>query len=205
MNKTTLLKQQLEGQINVLKEQINTVRMNDEHYDNRQQSIRIEIETREAQYRELKKEQDAVQIKLLKSEKDEKAKQALIEVQSRIAGHTANIEQSKQEIMNLLNSRASTGAKIQHYDTTQEQITTRKAELNKLLLEMSGSGERLTEELKKQEAGLAKVKEEIAEYESRIRENERKIGQSRREFPKDRKNFGSDRQPTIESLPVWNR
>ena len=185
LNKTTLLKQQLEGQINVLKEQINTVRMNDEHYDNRQQSIRIEIETREAQYRELKKEQDAVQIKLSEiSEKDEKAKQALIEVQSRIAGHTANIEQSKQEIMNLLNSRASTRAKIQHYDTTQEQITTRKAELNKLLLETSGSGERLTEELKKQEAGLAKVKEEIAEYESRIRENERKIGQYQQELSK---------------------
>ena len=49
LNETTLLKQQLEGQINVLKEQINTVRMNDEHYGKRQQTIRIELETREKQ------------------------------------------------------------------------------------------------------------------------------------------------------------
>ena len=32
LNETTLLKQQLEGQINVLKEQINTARINEEHY-----------------------------------------------------------------------------------------------------------------------------------------------------------------------------
>ena len=49
LNETTLLKQQLEGNINVLKEQINTARMNDEHYDNRLSTIRVEIETRQAQ------------------------------------------------------------------------------------------------------------------------------------------------------------
>ena len=36
---TTLLKQQLEGQIEVLKEQINTARMNDEHLAQRSIAI----------------------------------------------------------------------------------------------------------------------------------------------------------------------
>ena len=49
LNETNLLKQQLEGQINVLKEQINTVRMNDEHYGNRANTIRVEIDTRQEQ------------------------------------------------------------------------------------------------------------------------------------------------------------
>lgn len=53
LNETNLLKQQLEGKINVLKEQINTARMNDEHYDNRLNTIRVEIETRQAQQAEL--------------------------------------------------------------------------------------------------------------------------------------------------------
>ncbi len=47
MNETGLLKQQLEGQINVLKEQINTARMNDEHYGHRAGVIHTEIESKD--------------------------------------------------------------------------------------------------------------------------------------------------------------
>lgn len=185
LNKTTLLKQQLEGQINVLKEQINTVRMNDEHYGNRQQTIRIELDTRESQKQELSKEQTEVQKKLtVVTQEDEAAKKSLIEVQSRIAAHTAEIEQSKQEIMELLNSRASTRAKIQHFDTTQEQITTRKAELNKLLIEVSEKGERLTDTLKEYEQTRSQVQEEIHGYEAQLRENEEKIRQYQQELSK---------------------
>ena len=136
LNETTLLKQQLEGRINVLKEQINTVRMNDEHYDNRLHTIRIEIEARQGQLKELSREQEDVRGKLLEvTKKDQEARKMLIAVQSRIAGQTAEVETSKQEIMELLENRASTRAKIQHYDTTQEQIAARKAELDRLLKE----------------------------------------------------------------------
>ena len=95
--------EQLEGQINVLKEQINTVRMNDEHYDNRLHTIRIEIEARQGQLKELSREQEDVRGKLLEvTKKDQEARKMLIAVQSRIAGQTAEVETSKQEIMELL-------------------------------------------------------------------------------------------------------
>lgn len=55
MNETNLLKQQLEGQINVLREQINTARMNDEHYDNRLNTVQSEINMRKEQKASLKK------------------------------------------------------------------------------------------------------------------------------------------------------
>lgn len=185
LNETTLLKQQLEGQINVLKEQINTVRMNDEHYDNRQQTICSEIETREAQQQALTKEQGEVQIKLSEvSRQDENARNSLIDVQSRIDEHTVEIERSKQEIMELLNNRASTRAKIQYYDTTQEQINTRKSELGKLLIETVGSGEMLTETLKEHEEKLNQIKEEIRGYEAEMHENETKIEQYQQELTK---------------------
>ena len=60
MNETNLLKQQLEGQINVLKEQINTVRMNDEHYEKRSNVIRTEIGTRQEQKESFEKEESQV-------------------------------------------------------------------------------------------------------------------------------------------------
>lgn len=183
LNETTLLKQQLEGQINVLKEQINTVRMNDEHYGKRQQTIRIELETREKQKDTLSQERADVTEKLTQiSRQDQEAKQALIEVQSRIAEHSAEVEKKKQEIMELLNNRASTRAKIQHFDTTQAQFTTRRAELHKLILETASEGERQNSALRSYEEELVSVREQITRFSEQIKENEQKIGQYQREL-----------------------
>lgn len=176
LNETTLLKQQLEGQINVLKEQINTVRMNDEHYDNRMHTIRIEIETRQGQLAELAREREDVRGKLLEvSKRDQNAREALVQVQSRIAGQTAEVEESKQEIMELLDNRASTRAKIQHYDTTQAQITARRTELERLLAEAEGEGNRQNETLASYEEELRKVREEILGYSRQIQNTEKEI------------------------------
>lgn len=176
LNETTLLKQQLEGQINVLKEQINTVRMNDEHYDNRMHTIRIEIETRKGQLEELAREREEVRGKLLDvSKRDQEARESLVQVQSRIAGQTAEVEESKQEIMELLDNRASTRAKIQHYDTTQAQIASRRAELERLLAEAEGEGRRQNEILASYEEELRKVQEEISAHSSQIQNTEKEI------------------------------
>lgn len=176
LNETTLLKQQLEGQINVLKEQINTVRMNDEHYDNRMHTIRIEIETRKGQLEELDRERKDVRGKLLEvSKRDQEAREALVQVQSRIAGQTAEVEESKQEIMELLDNRASTRARIQHYDTTQAQITARRTELERLLADAEGEGKRQNETLASYEEELRKVREEISGYSGQIQNTEKEI------------------------------
>lgn len=176
LNETNLLKQQLEGQINVLKEQINTVRMNDEHYDNRRHTVRIEIEARQGQLQELSREQEEVRGKLLQvSKRDQEAKEALIQVQSRIAGQTAEVEESKQEIMELLDNRASTRAKIQHYDTTQAQVKARRAELERLLEETKQEGDKQNATLASYEAELRKVREELSVFSGQIQSKEQEI------------------------------
>ncbi len=176
LNETNLLRQQLEGQINVLKEQINTARMNDEHYGNRASAIHVEIETRTAQKDSLRGEKSELEEKLKDaSARDMAAKTALIEVQSQIAEHTAQIEEKKQEIMDLLGNRASTKAKIQHYDTTKDQIASRKAELSRSILEAAEEAERLQGRLKEYEEELANVQGTIQGYNTRIAENEQKI------------------------------
>ena len=183
LNETNLLKQQLEGQINVLKEQINTARMNDEHYGKRAGTIRVEIETRQEQQDSLEKEKKEIREKLEEAlGQDKEARQGLIEVQTRIAEHTALIEEKKQEIMDLLGNRASTQAKIQHYDTTRDQISVRKAELARSILEVSEEGERLGQRLREYEEELGKVQETIRGYNSRIAENEKKIEQFQAEL-----------------------
>ena len=183
LNETNLLRQQLEGQINVLKEQINTVRMNDEHYGKRANTIRVEIDTRQEQKVSLAAEKSEVQAKLNSAlAQDSEAKEDLVDIQSRIAEHTNRIEEKKQEIMNLLGNRASTQAKIQHYDTTKDQISVRKAELARSILEVSEEGERLVERLREYEEELGKVQETIRGYNARIKGNEQQIERLQKEL-----------------------
>lgn len=183
LNETNLLKQQLEGRINVLKEQINTARMNDEHYDRRLGAIREEMDAKAEQKQAFVEEHSEVQRKLGEvSGQDEEAAKQLISVQTRIAEHTAQIEKGKQEIMDLLGNRASTKAKIQHYDTTREQIASRKAVLARTILEISSEAEEQNESLKKYEEELAGVRGRIAEYNSRIAADEQEIEKLRKEL-----------------------
>lgn len=183
LNETNLLKQQLEGQINVLKEQINTARMNDEHYDNRSTIVREEIEARQTQKTAMEKERQGVQDRLKGLlERDKDAKDRLIETQTRIAEYTAEIESKNQEIIDILGNRASTKAKIQHYDTTREQIASRKAVLARNILEISARAEQQSESLKQQEQELEEIQKTISVYTAGIRENEAEISRLQKEL-----------------------
>ena len=183
LNETNLLKQQLEGQINVLKEQINTARMNDEHYDNRLNAIHAEVTARQEQRTALQKEQEEVAEKLKDvSQQDEEAKERLIQTQTEIAGHTSAIEEMKQEIMNILGSRASTKAKIQHYDTTREQIAARKAVLARNILEISSEAEKQNDSLNQYEEELTAIRQEIEKFNRQTAENEAEIAKLQKEL-----------------------
>ena len=86
LNETTILKQQLENQIALLKEQIHSARMNDEHFDQRAGVIDSEIDVREGQLKELHTEKDSIekQMEEKRSEED-KIKNELTELQEKIA------------------------------------------------------------------------------------------------------------------------
>ena len=179
LNETTLLKQQLEGQINVLKEQINTARINEEHYANRRRTIQQEKEQKAG----FVKDSEAIHGQLERiSNQDTDAKEQLIQVQSQIAEETMEIEQSKEEIMRLLNNRASTQAKIQHFDTTQQQITTRRAQIHREILEVSSEAEQYGRELEQQRRGFEEITAEIQAFQDLISVNEQNIAEFQRQL-----------------------
>ena len=183
MNETNLLKQQLEGQINVLKEQINTARMNDEHYGNRVETIRGEMKIRQEQKEKLQGELADARKKLSDvSGQDSDAKNLLVEIQTKIAEHTAEIEQKKQEIIDLLGNRTSTTAKIQYYDTTKEQIQTRRSMLARNILELSTDAEQQNMELRQHEEELQKVREKIQAYNAKIKASEQELERLQKEL-----------------------
>ena len=169
LNETKLLKQQLEGQIEVLKEQINTARMNDEHLEQRSKAIYAELEAREKSMVELAKEKEAFEAQMsAQHEKDQAAEAELLQIQTRIAELAGNIEDNKQNLIELLNNRSSTRANIQKYDTLLEQIQVRRSALHQRLLVAESEVSRLQAEHGKYEAELKEASDVILGFTTQI-------------------------------------
>ena len=190
LNETNLLKQQLENQIELLKEQIHSAHMNDAHYDQRAQTVLAELENREKSRQELLQEQEEIDAQMNRQKTlEDEAGAALLEVQSRIADLSAEIEQHQNEVMEVLSSRASTKAKIQKYDTMLEQIQVRKARMHQQILE---AGSEYGQQKEKQEeylAELERISEQIRELTQENAAYEEKIEKIQKILAKQTEQF----------------
>ena len=176
LSNTNILKEQLEGQINVLKEQINTVRTNDKYYGGRLKSIQSEISDRNEQKEKLLQEKAEVKERLnIQKIKDDEASKSLVEIQTQIAELVLKIENNKSEIMRLLNNRASTKAKIQYFDTTKDQFVTRRAEIEELTKKINEEGKENNKALDEENLKLKSITEKISEENNSIKEKESEI------------------------------
>ncbi len=190
LNETILLKQQLEGKINVLKEQIHSIQMNDAHYGKRLEVIEKEISERETKQIALRKEQDKIKDRLKDTAKeDEEAKQQLIAIQSKVIQQAEEIEHCKQDIMDLLENRASTKAKIQHFDTTRGQLSTRRSELSQRIITLSAEAQRDHKVVVEYKLKQKDVSVEISKYHEEVKENEQQIQSFQKELSKKQEEF----------------
>ncbi|MCI5649812.1 MAG: chromosome segregation protein SMC [Fusicatenibacter sp.] len=135
-----LRRQQLENQIQVLQEQIHALRMNDEHYRNRMEVLQQELEEKTSSSQGYQTEQEELREKLKETSREQEVTEELLKSQQRELQELMNLEdESKSEIIGLLNRRASTKGKIQRYDAMLEQIGIRKSELSQKLLHLKTS------------------------------------------------------------------
>lgn len=175
-HETNILKQQLEGKIAVLNEQIHAVKMTDEHIAKRMISIQDEMAQRKTKKLELEENlQELTEQLKLENEKESIARKHLSEIQAEIQKVVAFSEDKKQAIIDLLNVRASTKAKIQRFDTMLEQGQIRKSQINRRFVEIKT--ERVTFE-KQYEAFLAEQNEaerELTLYQGKIGDLEESI------------------------------
>ncbi len=165
LRNTAILKGKLEGEINVLKEQIHTAEQSEEHFRTRQKAIQKEKQERLAERETCEKEKDQLD-KQLKSIEEQKSKtmEETQKIQGEIVYCNRKIEEGKSEIIELLNRKASTKAKQQRYDTMQEQINIRKAELSKRLLKQKSEEEELQLLIEESQKKYEKAKENYQKY-----------------------------------------
>lgn len=176
-------KQQMEGQINVLKEQINTAKLNDEHLQNRIYAIGRDMETKQQQKQQEEEELQKLKTELQMTEAAEEDFRLESEaLQASLSHLEREIEKGKNAIISVLNQRASTKGKLQRYDTMLEQLQIRRAEISQKILLLKSQESEQTDVLGEQQQKLqeitARIEQLLAEcsrYEEKVNTIQQKL------------------------------
>lgn len=183
LNDTKLIRQQYENSIDLLKEQIKSVQMNDAHYLERKQTVEKEIRKRQEELEELKVQRQQLFASMKEKEaQSETEKENLTRLQEEMARISHASEEKKNEIMSILSRRASTKAELQHFNTLKEQIRVQKAELAKQLLSITQETEVHRTDYEKYEREWKELSAQIAESTKTVEQYEIEIARLQREI-----------------------
>ena len=174
--KKALEKQQLEGQINVAKEQISSAKQSDLQYRERVEALEAELKQREESeklYTEEKAELDAKIAEI--RQKEETAKNLFRDFAFEIHELEEQLEEDKSEIIEILNHRGSTKGKMQRYDAMMEQISLRKTEFNQKHLRLKSETAKQEEEKERFEKEQQEIDAEILSLTKKSNKNEDEI------------------------------
>ena len=186
-----LKRQQLDGQINVLKEQILAGKQNQEHYRARLVSLEENMETRKKGQEEQRQELGTLRESIREFRKKEKEKEEkLASVQENVAECTGSVEEGKNEIIELLNSRATTKGKAQRFDTMMEQIDIRKAQINQKLLHLKTEEEQHQTVIRKARLEFERITGNIQAANERIRQLENSVTSIQEELKEQNAKLG---------------
>lgn len=184
ISNTTVQKGKLEGEMNVLLEQIRTARMSREHFLNRQEAVFRDREERLSGRLDYEKQKKQLEKQLAEvAERRKAAAKALEAIRDRMSVCSAQIEQGKNDIIDLLNQKASIKGKQQRFDTMLEQAGIRRAQLNQRKLRKKSEEADLETMMAGCEAELRAAEarlENLADTERQLAE-ERQKGRRRQE------------------------
>ena len=161
---TGVMRSKLEGEINVLKEQIHSAEGNEEHLKTRIRSISEQLAERDKERESILLEKRQLDGQLSKLEEERaQARELLEKTQGEIEVLNNHIESGKNTIIEALNNRATIKSKLGRFDTMLEQVNIRKAELNSRLLRAKSDEAEQTETIKKLEEEFESITTAIKE------------------------------------------
>ena len=172
-SKGTVQKGSLEGQINVLNEQIHTEEMNQEHLDHRRSVITGDLTSKEEQLSGYREEFGAMDLQVKDAlTRQEEAGARLTDQDGRIRRLEEEIEGAKSSIIQALNERASLTARQQRYETMLEQVNLRRSEVSQKLLRFKSDESVQDELIHKERAALEQIRQETDEKQLAAQEAE---------------------------------
>ncbi|MCM1252361.1 MAG: chromosome segregation protein SMC [Clostridium sp.] len=186
---TGVMRSKLEGEMNVLKEQIHSAQGNEEHLHARVNSIQASMQEKQQEKEDILTQKAEIDEKLTALQQArEEARELLEGVQNRIETLNNNIESGKNTIIEALNNRATIKSKMGSFDAMLEQVQIRKAELNSRLLRAKSDEAAQVETIKNLEKEFERVNEEIQTLHDNQEVQEEKLAGMREELAgKDQK------------------
>ncbi|MCU6763455.1 Chromosome partition protein Smc [uncultured Roseburia sp.] len=176
MNQAGTDKEKLEGQLNVLKEQIHSIENNEENLKERLKSMKEDEEARIQAKETYEQEKCGFLADIQKiQQKKETAYQQISECKNEIVRCEELIENGKNEILKLMDEKASLRARQQHFDTIAEQTAIRQAQIHQKLLTQKSAEEELQSVFDGHKAKKDEIEAEIAGLKSRESEIESKL------------------------------
>ena len=159
---TSVMRGKLEGEINVLKEQIKSAQGNEKHFEERIATIATQLQEKEAEKARILENKSVFDQKVSEMEKERNAaRDSLSRVQVRIEELNNLIEVNKNKIIQTLNDRANIKSKMASFDAMMEQLRIRKAELNSRLLRAKSDEAERDAEIKALQEAFKKINDEI--------------------------------------------
>ena len=171
-----LQKQQLEGQINVLNEQIQAGLQSDTHFKNRLEIVEEDLKQRQQARSEVEEEKGSLHTIVKEAQKRlSDQEDRLHTVQEQISQCESAVEDGKNEIIEILNSRATTKGKAQRFDTLMEQVGIRKAEVNQHILHLKSEEAQQKTIRAKAQSEYDQITEEIHQIDQKSRQMDQQV------------------------------
>jgi len=165
-NQLQMQKSNLEGQINVLNEQINTEQMNADHINARIAAIRSDITAKQGQITQYKKDNTGIAAAAAAANsRQEEAQNCLRRDDETVMLLDHKLEEGKNSIITGLNEKAALTAREQRCETMLEQAQIRRSEVCRRLLKIKSDESVQEEQLAAELVKLAAVKERLHDLE----------------------------------------
>lgn len=201
---TSVLHGKLEGEINVLKEQIRSAEDNEQHLKNRQKNVQAQIDEKNIDKDTIITEKKSIddQVSAIQATRDE-VRSHLENIQNSITQLNERIENGKNSIINELNQRATIKSKMGRYDSMLEQIALRKAELNSRLLraksdeatreetikQLNEQFEKITKELTGMNQNAANMEKELASIRETLVSKDSLLREAQEQFHQEKSRY----------------
>ena len=170
LTQASVIRGKLEGEINVLKEQIKGLQGNEQNLRERSAVIQQQIAGKEKECAKIlanKAILDEKTAKLARERNEEK--EVLFQVQMQIEERNHQIEESKNKIIVLLIDRCTIKSKQSSFVTMMEQLRIRKPELNSRLLRARSDEAERDIEIKLLREEFQKINDQIVETNTQLR------------------------------------
>jgi len=135
LNNLLISKNDLQSEIKILNEKINSIKISNNHYNERNDYITLDIEKLVNEKEKLVIDRDLILEEIKKYTEILKTNDSIyMEILNKKNDINLVIDENKSEIIRLLNEKSNISSRVERYETMLENINIRKAELNQKML-----------------------------------------------------------------------